>query len=645
MTITGIAEAQTEFKPAKLWVSGRFLPLRVSPVTDGTEVYIPPAALLPLGISFVPNETSSIFTLKLDSRPDKIISAKFLKDRPMLPLSSVALWLDAVVTVSSNLIATSDAVASKPVTIPGNAEETPYTVFLLAKVSDVRIENGTLKVTTSFPVATQLRMVEQMNPPRAYLDCIGANISENFQPTSLNPDDKRFLKLRTGQNSVNTARIVVELPVGVRVASGETRAKEKEILVNFSGTPKPLTPSPTIAKPANNRPAQQPPKTATKPQASVAKNQVPAPKKTVPTKNIDPLTGMPHKDRTIAKLPSRGGVVKRVILPLEVSAININTNTQGRLKFSLTTSYRGKAVVRYNIGTSQMYLDIPNSLLALPEGHPREQVVDHPMLKAVRLETYPSSTPEAEPVTRLTLDTARTLGYTITTTDNSIELELRIPRNASGVLTDKLIVVDPGHGGSAPGAMSGGYAEKNLTLQFSLRLRDILEGMGARVIMTRTDDRDIDLAARSRIANSAGADFFISIHNDSTANKIGSASGTTIFYHKQDASSRAFAAAVLNAVAPISGLPNRGVVSDSVLYASGLGVLRYARMPAILCEVAFINNPNDRRYLIDPDFQQRFSQAIAEGIKAYVEGNSTPAIRDNEIFTPPSTSPNIDDQR
>jgi N-acetylmuramoyl-L-alanine amidase len=137
--------------------------------------------------------------------------------------------------------------------------------------------------------------------------------------------------------------------------------------------------------------------------------------------------------------------------------------------------------------------------------------------------------------------------------------------------------------------------------------------------MTRTSDADVSLTDRSRMGNELGADLFISIHNDSNE-RSNSASGTSTYFHNSDPSSRALATCVQHSVMATTGLPSRGVLSDTVMYHSGFAVLRGSTMPAVLCEVAYINNQTDRRKLIDPQFQQRVAKAMCDGLRNYVEG-------------------------
>ena len=87
----------------------------------------------------------------------------------------------------------------------------------------------------------------------------------------------------------------------------------------------------------------------------------------------------------------------------------------------------------------------------------------------------------------------------------------------------------------------------------------------------------------------------------------------------------------------VTGLPSRGVLSDSIMYEHGFAVLRQSTMPAVLCEVAYINNVNDRRKLIDEGFQQRVAQAICDGLRRYVEG--TPSSPNPTSPTKPIIDP------
>ena len=187
----------------------------------------------------------------------------------------------------------------------------------------------------------------------------------------------------------------------------------------------------------------------------------------------------------------------------------------------------------------------------------------------------------------------------------------------------RLIVIDPGHGGSDTGAIRGDLVEKNLNLDMSKRLRDILVSRGWDVIMTREDDRDVyaandtaqqELQARDDIANSHGARLLISMHSNSFIND--GPHGATVYFYK--ASDLALARDVDRRIAAEVGVFNNGVIKDK------LYIVHHANMPAALVESAFLSNPDDRALLASAQWRQKLAQAIADGIGDYA-GPAPPA--------------------
>ncbi|MEN3000274.1 MAG: N-acetylmuramoyl-L-alanine amidase [Armatimonadota bacterium] len=226
---------------------------------------------------------------------------------------------------------------------------------------------------------------------------------------------------------------------------------------------------------------------------------------------------------------------------------------------------------------------------------------------------------------RLVLELSRAVGANLHLGKGHLTVNLRLPRGAGGTLRQKIVVIDPGHGGNQAGARfregKRTVYEKDITLAIGLKVAERLAKQGASVIMTRAEDVSVGLYERTAIANQAGAHFFISIHCDSNM-RPNSVSGTTIYYHRNDADSRALGQAILNEIVKVSGLPSKGVRSDTTLYQSGLAVLRTSQMPAVLIEVGFLNHWYDRKKLIDPKFQEAVADAIVRGLKAYVEGTT-----------------------
>lgn len=172
------------------------------------------------------------------------------------------------------------------------------------------------------------------------------------------------------------------------------------------------------------------------------------------------------------------------------------------------------------------------------------------------------------------------------------------------------IVIDPGHGGSDPGAVNGGYQEKAYNLDIGLRVRNWLQAnTNAQVLMTRTTDATVSLEQRANLANSNGADYFCSIH-------INAGGGTgfesyiyngTVSQPTFDAQNRIHAS-VMNTIGPKYGVRDRGKKRANFY------VLRATAMPAILLENLFIDTAADLALLNNSAFIQDLSNAIGAGI-------------------------------
>ena len=194
----------------------------------------------------------------------------------------------------------------------------------------------------------------------------------------------------------------------------------------------------------------------------------------------------------------------------------------------------------------------------------------------------------------------------------------------------KRIVLDAGHGGMDPGAVGrGGKREKEVVLDIANRLRRLLASDGFRVVMTRSDDRHMPLSERNDLGKN-GADLFISLHVN--AARASSASGIETWiapagllgfrwlsgnYSRQiHAQNRAFAEALQRGMTAQTGAKNRGVKEGSFAVLSGL------QIPAALVEMGFLTNPAEAARLAQPAYRQRLAEGIANGVRAYLEGQS-----------------------
>jgi N-acetylmuramoyl-L-alanine amidase len=176
----------------------------------------------------------------------------------------------------------------------------------------------------------------------------------------------------------------------------------------------------------------------------------------------------------------------------------------------------------------------------------------------------------------------------------------------------KLVVVDPGHGGSDPGAAAHGLKEAKVTLSLAKRLRKALvRDFDVRVELTRKSDRTVALQRRATFANDLQADYFVALHINS-----GGGTGYEDFVHRSAPPSgktakhrSALHRAVMNFMKE-KGIPDRGKKSANFV------VLRETAMPAVLTENLFIDNPADARLLKDSAFLNGLAAAHARGIGA-----------------------------
>ncbi|MGB8909050.1 MAG: N-acetylmuramoyl-L-alanine amidase [Candidatus Cybelea sp.] len=191
------------------------------------------------------------------------------------------------------------------------------------------------------------------------------------------------------------------------------------------------------------------------------------------------------------------------------------------------------------------------------------------------------------------------------------------PRSSYVPTNPRLIVIDPGHGGSDRGTVHGGVSEADLTLDMAKRLRDILIARGWQVKLTHETDVDVyapndsphdELQARVDVANNAGARLFVSIHVNAFINS--GPYGTTYYISKPDDTALASAME--------TQLESDGTKDDGIV-KSHLYVTYHTKMPAVLVETAFLSNPNDYALLTSAAWRQKVAQGLADAIAQYAQ--------------------------
>lgn len=169
------------------------------------------------------------------------------------------------------------------------------------------------------------------------------------------------------------------------------------------------------------------------------------------------------------------------------------------------------------------------------------------------------------------------------------------------------VFLSAGHGGTDPGAVAHGLKEKDINLHIMLACNDILLRHGVTTVLSRTKDENDPVAQEVSEANKSGADIAVSFHTNA-----GGGNGSETFYYSS--SSKGIKLAKLcekHAVA--LGQNSRGVKQgDKLLF------IRSTKMPAVLCECAFIDNTTDNKIIDTAEEQKDFGVAYAKAILEYL---------------------------
>jgi N-acetylmuramoyl-L-alanine amidase len=216
---------------------------------------------------------------------------------------------------------------------------------------------------------------------------------------------------------------------------------------------------------------------------------------------------------------------------------------------------------------------------------------------------------------------------------------------AGSAVAKPRVVLDPGHGGSNPGAQGPGIHEKQLTLAIANQVAAHLREHGVDVVLTRTGDRTLTLRQRVEVADALPADLFISIHanasptrtqrgyetyvltvkgvdvdaralrSDTTTPRPGVDPEVALVLDDVERGASQWEAAELAARVQHNLRDRRGAEGDRGVRQDAHHVLLGATMPAILVEVGFIDHPVEGKQLIEPGVQKQLASAIAEAIE------------------------------
>lgn len=188
------------------------------------------------------------------------------------------------------------------------------------------------------------------------------------------------------------------------------------------------------------------------------------------------------------------------------------------------------------------------------------------------------------------------------------------------LLNDKVIYIDPGHGGLDPGSIYKNIYEKDINLSICKKLKKELEKAGTKVYLTRYGDYDLsnnyvtqrkksDLNNRAKIINKSDADMYISIHLNSTNSTTWG--GMQIFYDDVKKDNMEIAKVLQNQMKKDKF--NIRQVSE----IKGMLLNRQLKIPGVLVEAGFLSNPNDRYLLQQDSYQEKIVKSISKGLQNY----------------------------
>lgn len=178
-------------------------------------------------------------------------------------------------------------------------------------------------------------------------------------------------------------------------------------------------------------------------------------------------------------------------------------------------------------------------------------------------------------------------------------------------LYNKTIVIDPGHGGIENTGVVGptGTNEKDVNLNIAMELKDYLEELGAKVVLTRKEDIYVPLSDRAETANKVRPDFFLSIHMNSFGNS--SISGTEIYHYRGDKEGEILSNFIIEKMTGDLKTVNKGVKTEDFY------LLRSVTTTSVHLEVAYLTNPHEEEKMRDKEYISKVAKSISKGITEY----------------------------
>lgn len=301
---------------------------------------------------------------------------------------------------------------------------------------------------------------------------------------------------------------------------------------------------------------------------------------------------------------------KIIIYPQKSVWDNISYNTEDKYRiFTLDNFYSHDYYVNYIPESKLMILTIPTKDIDLNEG---KITIKDGLIDEIEVVKDPLNT-------NLFIRYMRNIEYNIFPDEMNGKLSFVMERGDIANPSDRIIVIDPGHGGTQPGATSvSGKKEKDFNLKVALKLNEKLKALGYNIVMTRNTDVTLGLYERADIANAVNADIFVSIHANAHDNR--GIAGLQVLYcpatksSKKQTDQHPFAKAMMDALLKGTGAADKGIIQRP-----NVVVLRETIMPAVLVEAGFLSNAAEDKLLYTEEYQNKIVDSIIKGIENYFE--------------------------
>ncbi|MGM9529623.1 MAG: N-acetylmuramoyl-L-alanine amidase [Phascolarctobacterium sp.] len=357
----------------------------------------------------------------------------------------------------------------------------------------------------------------------------------------------------------------------------------------------------------------------------------------------DPKTGRPHRvvvdvtaAKTTAVVSTNTPGPKATTVPSK-PAENVAVAGSGAAVAATTKPVVGSRPVKVNAAENQPLVTRPSTTTPVvsTQKPKSSQVVTAPTTAGVKVSTKNPAASDSKTVAASSgpkvikigsaskndskVSTKAGKNTKATKEEEPLAIKSKSKFRTGGGIKGKIITLDPGHGGSDPGAIgASGLKEKQITLEISMRVKELLEKAGAKVYMTRTTDVDVygpnasdraELQARVNVAEKNNSDLFLSLHINSSVNK--SVGGFSSYYYPKTDNDLKIAKAIQDKFAKNFGVDNLGVRQANFY------VVKRCSMPATLLEMCFISNPNEEKLMKGKWFQKKTARLIVEGVENY----------------------------